>query len=105
MSTPIDESVIKREVKKIVKERGTKWIPDAVEEKVYANAISAILNLADGALNNIKMNFMGHEVTMDIKKRETSTQTIYDEDEEGMKLRNGKVVKRPKLLGVFPRKS
>lgn len=95
-TTPIDEAHIRQVVKKIVKERGSGWIPDAVEETVYANAVLTLMQLADEALGNLHINFMGHRLNMDIERSqlEPVKEECDSDSEDGMKLRSGRVLKR-----------
>ena len=109
-STPIDSESIHCVVKKMVQERGSDWIPDRVEETIYTNAVMCLLNLLDGALGDLKISFMGHQLKMDIQKLDetdpvddwasTQAQAIED-DLDYTKLRNGKLVKKTGLGRLF----
>lgn len=112
MHTPIDEATIRAKVKSIVKERGTGWIPDKVEESLYTNAILALMGLLDAAINDVTMTFMGHELKMDIRKQDmtvSDSNTIESDcestsaDDDGMLLRSGRVVKRRGIGRLFGR--
>lgn len=100
--TPIDDAIIRDHVRRIVKERGVDWIPDPVEERIYTNAIVAIMRMADEVVNNMRLSFLGHELHMDlVKKSAIETRNTKSEMEDGMVLRSGKVIPRKKFLGVF----
>lgn len=94
-STPIDESRIRKAVKDVISRRGTDWIPDAVEEALYTNAILVLMNLADEFLNQVSVRFMGHEIKMDIQKCEDASDADSEchESCDGMRLRSGRVLK------------
>lgn len=92
--TPIDESEVNRRVKKIVRERGSKWMPDAVEERLYANAIMALLGILDAAVSDLCVTFMGHRLKMDVETCDKACGEDPPSDDD-MVLRSGKQVKRP----------
>jgi hypothetical protein len=42
------------------------YLPDFVERQLYRNVITLVLNLADNFLETTRLQFMGHELKMDI---------------------------------------
>ncbi|AET84775.1 hypothetical protein TVWG_00010 [Tetraselmis viridis virus N1] len=109
--TPIDEKVIRERVKNIVAERGSGWIPDPVEETLYTNAVLTLLSFLDEAVNNVRVSFMGHELKMDLVKTnetckyasDTGSSTQASTDEDYMKLRSGKLIKKRGVGRFFGR--
>lgn len=67
-ATPIDKDAIAAMVRDMVKENGVGFIPDALEEKLYTNVITLAMRCVDKMVSETRIEFMGHELVMDIRK-------------------------------------
>jgi len=47
-----------------------KYFPDWVERKLYNNIFTILINLLDNLLEGTNINFLGHQLTFDIKPKE-----------------------------------
>lgn len=50
-----------------------KYLPDFVERQIYRNVFNLLINLLEHILNTINIQFMGHEVKLDLKPQIDST--------------------------------
>lgn len=72
-NTPVNNAVIQQIAKKMVKEHGFWFIPDQLEERLYANVMRLALQCFDMLLGNVRIKFMGHELVMDLRSTDIAS--------------------------------
>lgn len=74
----ISEEAIRKLVDSFMKNKNInqRYIPDAIERQIYQNMILLLMTLLEESLKTARIQFLGHELTMQLAPCDAATHTL-----------------------------